>query len=148
MARIVVALIAGLVIGTVASAQDAGAARRSQPAPARSNIYKLEELRAPHIDALDRERTLFILPVGMIEVHGPHLPVGTDTLGLIDEANAASKRVSAALANWNIVMMFTHPRFETIPPVAAVAAAEDDCGLSQASIAAATRSIAMPNEAG
>ncbi len=68
-------------------------------------IHKLEELRAPQIDALDRDRTLFILPVGMIEVHGPHLPVGTDTLGLIYEANNVSTRISRALPDWNIVMM-------------------------------------------
>ncbi|MGH9176724.1 MAG: creatininase family protein [Vicinamibacterales bacterium] len=35
-------------------------------------MYKLEELTWPQIDALDRQRTLFILPVGMIEEHGPH----------------------------------------------------------------------------
>ena len=38
----------------------------------RSKIYKLEELTWPQIDAFDRARTLFILPVGMIEEHGPH----------------------------------------------------------------------------
>ena len=103
MSRTVVVLIACLTSGAIASAQDANAPQRGLLAP--STIYKLEELRAPQIDALDRERTLFILPVGMIEVHGPHLPVGTDTLGLIYEANAASRRLSTALAGWNIVMM-------------------------------------------
>jgi hypothetical protein len=32
-----------------------------------SRILKLEELRFPQIDALDRERTMFILPIGMLE---------------------------------------------------------------------------------
>ena len=77
----------------------------SSSAPARSKIYKLEELTWPQIDALDRERTLFILPVGMIEEHGPHLPVGADTLGVTYEANGASRRVSRALPDWNVVMM-------------------------------------------
>jgi creatinine amidohydrolase len=71
----------------------------------RFEIYRLEGLTWPQIDALDRQRTLFILPVGMIEEHGPHLPVGADTLGVTHEANAASKRVSRALPDWNIVMM-------------------------------------------
>ena len=71
----------------------------------RSRIYKLEELTWPQIDALDRQRTLFILPVGMIEQHGPHLPVGADTLGVMYEANGASRRVSRALPDWNVVMM-------------------------------------------
>jgi hypothetical protein len=34
-------------------------------------VYKLEELAWPQIAAFDRERTLFILPVGMLEEHGP-----------------------------------------------------------------------------
>jgi creatinine amidohydrolase len=105
MSRTVVALMAWLACGTVAFAQDTGAPQPSKSAPTRSRIYKLEELRAPQIEALDRERTLFILPVGMLEVHGPHLPVGTDTIGLIYEANSAARRLSTALTNWNIVMM-------------------------------------------
>ena len=94
MTRSGVLLIACLVVGSAAWAQ-----------PARSKIHKLEELRAPQIDAFDRERTLFILPVGMLEVHGPHLPIGTDTLGLLYEAAAAARRVSQALPQWNVVMM-------------------------------------------
>lgn len=35
---------------------------------------------------LDRERTVLILPVGAVEAHGPHLPLGTD--GIIAEAMA------------------------------------------------------------
>ena len=75
----------------------------------RSKIYKLEELRAPQIEALDRERTLFILPVGMLEVHGPHLPIGTDTIGVTYEADRASRRVAQALPDWNVVMMPPSP---------------------------------------
>jgi creatinine amidohydrolase len=71
----------------------------------RSNVYKLEELRGPQIEALDRDRTLFILPVGMLEVHGPHLPIGTDTLGLLYEISNASARLSRALPGWNVVLM-------------------------------------------
>jgi creatinine amidohydrolase len=105
MSRTVVLLIVLLVSGTVSSAQGVAASQRGGRASVPSRIYKLEELRAPQIDALDRERTLFILPIGMLEVHGPHLPIGTDILGLTYEANAASQRLRAALTNWNIVMM-------------------------------------------
>ena len=72
---------------------------------AEAGVYKLEELTATQIDAFDRQRTLFILPVGMIEQHGPHLPVGADTIGVMYEANGASTRVSGALTDWNVVMM-------------------------------------------
>jgi len=94
MNRTVIALIVWLVSGSTALAQERGA-----------RIFRLEELTAPQIDALDRAKTAFILPVGMIEVHGPHLPVGADSLGVIYEAHAASRQVSTALPDWNIVMM-------------------------------------------
>ena len=68
-------------------------------------LYRLDEMRWPEIDALNRERTLFILAVGMIEQHGPHLPVGADTLGVTDEANAAALRAARALPQWNVVVM-------------------------------------------
>ena len=41
----------------------------------------------------------------MIEQHGPHLPVGADTIAVAYEANGASTRVSQALPDWNVVMM-------------------------------------------
>jgi creatinine amidohydrolase len=73
--------------------------------PVSSRIYKLEELAWPQIAAFDRERTMFILPVGMLEQHGPHLPIGSDTLGVTYEAIHAAERVSGALTDWNIVVM-------------------------------------------
>ena len=57
------------------------------------------------IDALDRARTLFILPVGMIEQHGPHLPAGADTLAVVYEADVVTQAVSRAAPGWNVVMM-------------------------------------------
>ena len=89
----------------------AAACSRGEAPPARdgtavaSGILKVEELSFPAIDALDRERTLIILPVGILEEHGPHLPVGADSLAVLYEADGASKRVSRALPEWNIVMM-------------------------------------------
>jgi hypothetical protein len=75
--------------------------------PRDSRVHKLAELAWPQIDALDRERTMFILPIGMIEEHGPHLPVASDTFGVEYEAAGVSKRVSAALPQWRVVMMPT-----------------------------------------
>lgn len=46
---------------------------------------------SPAIEQLDGERAVAILPVGAIEQHGPHLPLGVDTLinqGIIDHALA------------------------------------------------------------
>jgi creatinine amidohydrolase/Fe(II)-dependent formamide hydrolase-like protein len=101
------ALVTLFVCVIAASAEEGpgqAAAQRDRSAP-KSRVYKLEELTWTQIDALDRQRTLFILPVGMIEQHGPHLPVGADTIGVTYEANGASARVSRALPDWNVVMM-------------------------------------------
>jgi len=39
---------------------------------------ELAELSSPEIDSLDREKTLFVMALSPLEVHGPHLPLGTD----------------------------------------------------------------------
>jgi creatinine amidohydrolase/Fe(II)-dependent formamide hydrolase-like protein len=41
----------------------------------------------------------------MIEQHGPHLPVGADTIAVTYEADGAARRVSRALPAWNVVVM-------------------------------------------
>jgi creatinine amidohydrolase len=38
-----------------------------------------EDMTSPEIGALDRDRTVVILPIGSVEQHGRHMPVGTDT---------------------------------------------------------------------
>ena len=104
MKQALIVLIVCVITGSAEAGPGQAATQRDRSAP-RSRIYKLEELTWPQIDALDRQRTLFILPVGMIEQHGPHLPVGADTIGVTYEANGASTRVSRALPDWNVVMM-------------------------------------------
>ena len=105
MAEMLIMLLVWSIGGSVASARDQDATPQDSAARPRSTIYMLEELTWPQIDALARERTLVILPVGMIEEHGPHLPVGADTLAVTHEANGASRLASGALPDWNIVIM-------------------------------------------
>ena len=38
------------------------------------------ERRAPEFEAVDPMKTIAVLPTAAVEQHGPHLPVGTDTL--------------------------------------------------------------------
>jgi creatinine amidohydrolase len=70
-----------------------------------SRIHKLDELTWPQIDALDRARTIFILTVGAVEEHGPHLAVGADTFQVLSEVNGISRRVSQAVPDWTVVIM-------------------------------------------
>lgn len=51
----------------------------------------------PDVKSLDGEKTVVILPIGSIEVHGPHLPLGQDTLVVHRVAVEAAKRAPPAL---------------------------------------------------
>ena len=107
-----------VVLFVCASCSCAAPTRQPATSPSGTHappIYRLEELAWPQIDAFDRARTLFILPVGMLEQHGPHLPVGADTLAVVYEANAVAQQVSRASAGWNIVMMPTLPTVTAAP---------------------------------
>ena len=53
-----------------------------------------EELSVPEVEALDRERTVLILPLGSVEQHGRHLPVGTDTMLATAVSIAAAERLA------------------------------------------------------
>ena len=47
------------------------------------------------IAKIDKEHTVVILPIGSIEVHGPHLPLGTDTMVIYHIALKAAEREGA-----------------------------------------------------
>jgi creatinine amidohydrolase len=57
-----------------------------------------EELSVPEIETLDRDRTVLLLPLGSVEQHGRHLPVGTDTMLASAVSAAASKRLPERIA--------------------------------------------------
>ena len=63
---------------------------------------RLEELTSPEVGALDRDRTVLILPLGSVEQHGNHMPLGTDTMlahgGIAGGGRTAGKRGRAAAA--------------------------------------------------
>jgi creatinine amidohydrolase len=46
-------------------------------------LLKLEELSSVEFDALDRMRTVILLPMSPIEAHGSHLPLGVDFFNAI-----------------------------------------------------------------
>ena len=43
-------------------------------------VRSLSELSWTDVQALDRARVVAILPLGAVEAHGPHLPLGTDVI--------------------------------------------------------------------
>ncbi|RLE97668.1 MAG: creatininase family protein, partial [Thermoprotei archaeon] len=56
---------------------------------------KWEELTSTDLENINKETTVVILPVGSIEVHGPHLPLGTDTFIIYYVALKAAEEENA-----------------------------------------------------
>ena len=57
---------------------------------------KLAELSWPEVDALDRE-TVFVIPTGSLEQHGPHLPLFTDSILVTAVAEAVEAKLAASM---------------------------------------------------
>lgn len=59
-------------------------------------IRELADLVWEDVRDLDRARTVAVLPVGAIEAHGPHLPLGTDNLIAFAMAREGARRIRAS----------------------------------------------------
>jgi creatinine amidohydrolase len=59
--------------------------------------FKWQELSGPEVAALAQETQVAILPIGCIEMHGPHLPTGTDGFQAEGIAEMIAKREPAII---------------------------------------------------
>ena len=57
-------------------------------------IHELAQLTWEEVRDLDRARTVVILPIGAIEAHGPHLPLGTDIIIANAMADSGARKLS------------------------------------------------------
>jgi creatinine amidohydrolase len=80
---------------------------RAGPVGGNPKILAIGNLTWQDVDALNRDKTLFLVTVGMLEEHGPHLPIAADTIGVEYEAGLVADRLSQALPEWNVVVMPT-----------------------------------------
>jgi creatinine amidohydrolase len=64
----------------------------------RDEAMRFEELTSPDVAALDRDRTVLILPLGSVEQHGRHMPLGTDTMLAHAVSLAAARRLAGRVA--------------------------------------------------
>lgn len=62
---------------------------------AEAALLRLGELPWSEVNALDRDRTVCILPVGAVEAHGPHLPLQTDGIIAAAMAEEAARLLAA-----------------------------------------------------
>jgi creatinine amidohydrolase len=68
-------------------------------------VKLLEELNWKQIDELNRDKTIFFLPISPLEEHGPHLPVGTDLLTSRDSATEAIKILTKKQPDLTFILM-------------------------------------------
>ena len=94
-------------LSVIVSADAQQPARPTARTGAKGTVLAIGNMAYTEIDALDRDRTLFLLPVGMLEEHGPHLPIASDLIGVEYEAGQVAKRVSRSLPGWNVIVMPT-----------------------------------------
>lgn len=78
------------------------------PAAAPAQVLRLAELNTEQIRALDRDRTIVLIPGGILEQHGPYLPSFTD--GYRNEAATEElARAVAARPGWTALVFPTIP---------------------------------------
>jgi creatinine amidohydrolase/Fe(II)-dependent formamide hydrolase-like protein len=68
------------------------------------NLLKAEEMLYPQMRDLDRDKTLLILPVSALEVHGHHLPMGTDTFSAAISASGLAQLFARKHPDWSVVV--------------------------------------------
>jgi creatinine amidohydrolase len=60
-------------------------------------VTRLDELTSPQLAALRERRPVGLWPVGAVEPHGPHAPLGTDTLISVGICERAAQRLGDAV---------------------------------------------------
>jgi creatinine amidohydrolase len=68
-------------------------------------VMKLAELSSPAIDSLERQNTLFVMALSPLEVHGPHLPMGTDVTLAEEIRDRALEKLGRALPDLDFVLL-------------------------------------------
>lgn len=78
-----------------------------------AQIYHVKEMNTEQIKALDREKTVVLLPVGILEEHGPYLPSGSDVYiterRTTDLANALLERPGWKVLIFPLIPLGTGP---------------------------------------
>jgi creatinine amidohydrolase/Fe(II)-dependent formamide hydrolase-like protein len=65
---------------------------------------ELAQLSSPDIDSLDRGKTLFVMSMSPLEVHGPHLPLGTDVMVAEEVSERALAKIRERMPELDFVL--------------------------------------------
>jgi creatinine amidohydrolase/Fe(II)-dependent formamide hydrolase-like protein len=82
----------------------------------RGKTMNLAEMTSPEVDALDRANTLFVMALSPLEVHGPHLPLGTDVTVAEEVRDRAVEKLRQRFPELDFVLFPSYPLgSDTIP---------------------------------
>ncbi|MDR3608915.1 MAG: creatininase family protein [Oligoflexia bacterium] len=70
---------------------------------------EFSRISAQTLEGLPKQQTVFFFPVGGLEDHGPHLPLGLDCLEAERLCTLAAERLERELPGWTGVLMPTAP---------------------------------------
>ncbi|GAB4476368.1 MAG: hypothetical protein Kow00124_18350 [Anaerolineae bacterium] len=74
-----------------------------------ARYHRLDQMTLAGLRALNRARTVALLPVGMIEQHGSHLPLGTDNFSVEALTLATAAHLLEADAGLHVLVLPTIP---------------------------------------
>jgi creatinine amidohydrolase/Fe(II)-dependent formamide hydrolase-like protein len=75
---------------------------------ASAQIYRVAEMNVEQITSLDKQKTVVLLPGGILEQHGPYLPSGSDTLMNAWWTQALAEAI-VARPGWKVLVFPTVP---------------------------------------
>lgn len=67
------------------------------------------KLSSPQLEALSRQKTVFFFPVGPLEDHGPHLPLGLDLVEANRLSFVSAQHLEEEMPGWTGVLMPNAP---------------------------------------
>ena len=73
-----------------------------------AQIYRVAEMNVEQIRALDKQKTVVLLPGGILEQHGPYLPSGSDAL-MNEWWTASLAEAIVARPGWKVLIFPTIP---------------------------------------
>ncbi|MDI3281550.1 MAG: creatininase family protein, partial [Bacillota bacterium] len=68
-------------------------------------VFEYARLTGAELAALDRQKTIFLWAVSPLEVHGPHLPVGTDVLVALELQRRCLRELSRRRPDLTFVLL-------------------------------------------
>ena len=76
----------------------------SMAVSAPAEVLRVTDLNVQQLRALDRSTTVVVLPGGMLEEHGPFLPISTDAILSDRLAQAVAESLPTRLPGWTVLL--------------------------------------------